>query len=121
PERARQVRLLDRFYDQYVHEPMQKIVTDRIRPAGANDFHGVEHARTVLRRAYSMIEQDMRSRTWALGEELSLADCAAAPALYYANRVLPFGEAHPQAAAYLDRLLKRPAFARAVAEAEPYF
>ena len=118
---ARQTRLRDRFYDLYVQEPMQKIVGDRLRPASAKDPHGVEEARARLRTAYDMIEEDMARRTWAMGDTFTMADCAAAPALFYANLVMPFADTHKNAAAYFGRLMERPSFARAVAEAKPYF
>lgn len=120
-DRARQVRMRDRFYDSYVHQPMQKIVGDRIRPADARDPFGVAEARATLRTAYAMIEAEMVARTWAMGDAFTLADCAAAPALHYANRVEPFGDARPHMAAYLRRLEARPSFARVLREAEPYF
>jgi glutathione S-transferase len=120
PDLAWQVRLHDRFHDLYVNTPMQKIVTDVLRPAGRNDPLGVEQARAQLRTAYDLIDQDMKTKTWAMGEAFSMVDCAAAPALYYANRVLPFGDTHENAAAYLDRLLRRPSFARVLEEAQPY-
>jgi glutathione S-transferase len=119
-DEARQMRLHDRFYDLYVNVPMQKIVTDRLRPAGRNDPAGVEQARDLLRTALDMVEQDMASRTWATGSTFGMADCAAAPALYYANLVHFLAGTHPNAAAYLERLMARPSFARAVREAEPY-
>ncbi len=119
-ELASQTRLRDRFYDLYVNMPMQKVVTDRLRPAGENDPYGVAEARTLLETAYDMIDQEMETKTWAIGDTFSMADCAAAPAMYYANLVMPFGEAHENAAAYLHRLMERPSFARAVKEAEPY-
>jgi glutathione S-transferase len=117
---ALQTRLRDRFYDLYVHEPMQKIVGDRIRPQGNKDPHGVEEARARLRTAYRMIDQEMAPRTWAVGDAFSLADCAAAPALFYANEVQPF-EGYTNLAAYFDRLKGRPSYARVLKEAEPYF
>jgi glutathione S-transferase len=117
---AWETRLRDRFYDLYVNVPMQKIVTDSIRPAGRNDPHGVEEARRVLRTAYGLIDQEMETRTWAIGDAFSMADCAAAPAMYYANLVKPFGDTHRNAAAYLGRLMERPSFARVVGEAKPY-
>jgi glutathione S-transferase len=117
---ALQTRLRDRFYDLYVHEPMQRIVGDRMRPQGRKDPHGVEEARARLRTAYAMIDREMAMRTWAMGETFSLADCAAAPALFYANEVLPF-EGHTNLAAYFDRLTGRPSYARVLKEAEPYF
>jgi glutathione S-transferase len=117
---ARQTRFRDRFYDLYVQEPMQKIVTDRLRPAGKNDPHGVEQAKGLLQAAYGLIEHDMSTKTWAMGDAFSIADCAAAPALFYADLVLPFGDTYPNTAAYLRRLMERPSFARVVREAEPY-
>jgi glutathione S-transferase len=121
PEAALRVRLLDRLFDNYVQESMQKIVGDRIRPADAKDPYGVAHARAQLAMAYDLLETQLAGRTWAAGEAFSLADCAAAPALFYANKVAPLGEAHPVVSAYLDRLLARPSFARVLQEAEPYF
>ena len=117
---AWETRLRDRFYDLYVNVPMQKIVTDRLRPAGRNDPHGVEEARRLLQTAYGLIDQEMKTRTWAIGDAFSMADCAAAPAMYYANLVMPFRDTHRNAAAYLGRLMERPSFARVVEEAKPY-
>jgi glutathione S-transferase len=121
PDLARQTRLLDRFYDQYVQEPMHKIVGDRLRPPGKNDPLGVEQARASLLTAYGIVEQQLSGKTWAMAHDFSMADCAAAPALFYANKVLPLGDAHPVTAAYLRRLEQRPSFTRVLREAEPYF
>jgi glutathione S-transferase len=118
---ALQTRLRERFYDLYVHLPMQKVVGDRLRPADKKDPHGVEEAKARIESCYGMLDREMTSRSWAMGEAFSLADCAAAPALFYGNRVLPFGETHQNLAAYFDRLMTRPSFARVVKEAEPYF
>jgi glutathione S-transferase len=118
---ALQTRLRDRFYDLYVHEPMQKIVGNRMRPEGNKDPHGVEEARARLRTSYGMIDQEMATRKWAMGEAFSLADCAAAPALFYANEVMPFGDTHRNIAAYFGRLKARPSYARVLKEAEQYF
>jgi glutathione S-transferase len=120
-ELAWQTRLRDRFYDLYVHLPMQKIMGDRLRPADARDPHGVEEARAQLRRSYSMIEQQMASGGWAMGEAFSIADCAAAPPLFYGNMVGAFGDEHGNLRAYFERLKSRPSFARVMKEAEPYF
>jgi len=117
---AWQTRLRDRFYDLYVNVPMQKIVTDRLRPAGSNDPHGVEQAKTLLQTAYRLIDQQMEATMWAMGDAFTMADCAAAPALFYANEVMPFGGTHKSAAGYLARLMARPSFARVVEEARPY-
>jgi len=118
---ALQTRLRDRFYDLYVHDPMQKIVGDRLRPEGGKDPHGVEEAKARLTTSYGMIDREMTTRTWAMGEAFSLADCAAAPALFYANEVFPIGEGQANARAYLDRLKARLSYARVLKEAEPYF
>jgi glutathione S-transferase len=101
--------------------PLQKIVTDNLRPAGMNDPHGVQQARDLLQTAYDLIEQDIAGRTWAMGDAFSMADCAAAPALFYADKVLPFAETHKNTTAYFGRLMERPSYARAVQEAQPYF
>jgi glutathione S-transferase len=121
PDLARETRLRDRFYDLYVHEPMQKIVTDKLRPPGRADPHGVEQARALLETAYAAIDREMATHRWAMGDAFTMADCAAAPAMYYANLVAPLGNAHPTAAAYLGRLVGRPSVARVLKEAEPYF
>jgi glutathione S-transferase len=117
---ARQTRMRDRFYDLYVNVPVGKIVTDRLRPAGKNDPHGVEEAKRLLQTAYGMIEKEMGTKTWAMGDAFSMADCAAAPGLFYANAVMPFGDTHKNVAGYFGRLMRRPSFARAVKEAQPY-
>jgi glutathione S-transferase len=118
---ALQTRLRDRFYDLYVHLPMQKIVGDRLRPSGARDPHGVAEAKARLQSSYDIIDKEIAARTWAMGDAFSMADCAASPALFYANKVVPFGETHGNVAAYFDRLSARPSFARVIREAEPYF
>jgi glutathione S-transferase len=115
------IRLSDRCYDLYVHLPMQKMVDDRMRPEAQKDPRGVEEARARIKLCYGLIEQDMGAKSWAMGEDFSMADCSASPALFYANKVVPFGDAHPNLTAYLDRLMARPAFARVLNEAEPYF
>jgi glutathione S-transferase len=120
PEFALQTRLRDRFFDLYVHLPMQKIVGDRLRPAGAKDPHGVAEARAQLQTSYAVIETQMAAGPWAMGADFSLADCAAAPSLFYGNKVEPIGE-FKNVSAYLERLQARPSFARVLQEAEPYF
>lgn len=121
PDLAREVRLWDRLSDHYVHHPMQKIVTDRLRPAGQNDASGVEAARAMLRQAYAMLDARLATRRWAVGESFSMADCATAPALFYAAKVEPFDTGQPHLAAYFDRLMTRPSYVRVLEEAEPYF
>jgi glutathione S-transferase len=121
PEARLEVRLWDRFFDLYVGVPMQKIVTDRIRPEGAGDPHGVIEARGTLDTAYGMVEERMREREWAAGGGFSMADCAALPALFFASIVHPFHRGHGGAAAYLERLMRRPSVRRVLAEAQPWF
>lgn len=118
---ALRVRLTDRFYDLYVHQPVQKIVTDRLRPDGRSDPHGVELALAQLETSYAMIEADMAEKTWAVGDRFTLADCAALPALFYARKVAPLGSGHGNVARYFDRLMERSSVARVVREAQPYF
>jgi glutathione S-transferase len=119
-DRALQVRLQDRFYDLYVQLPMQEIVGDRLRPADKKDSLGVTQAKERLSGVYEMIEREMAGHIWAVGDAFSMADCAAAPALFYANKVVPLGD-YKNTNAYLERLTTRPSYARALKEAEPYF
>ena len=120
-EAARDVRLWDRIFDLYVQVPMQKIVADRLRPADGKDGFGVAEARASLAKALDMIEGELAGKKWARGEAFTLADCAAAPALFYADKVMPLAPAWPNALGLLGRLKARPSFARVLAEAEPYF
>jgi glutathione S-transferase len=115
------VRLSDRFYDNYVHTPMQRIVADRIRPADQKDPAGVAQAHFDLETALALVDRDMAEGGWATGLTFTMADCAAAPALFYSNEVAPFGDKHPGCTRYLHRLAERPSFARVLAEAAPYF
>ncbi len=120
PDLARQTRMRDRFFDLYVNAPMQKIFTDRLRPAGMNDAYGVDQAKALLTTAYGMIDRAMETNSWVMGEEFGMADCAAAPALNYADKLIPLAATHRHAAAYLQRLIERASFARVLREAEPY-
>jgi glutathione S-transferase len=120
PEAALEVRKLDRIFDNYVMIQMQKIVFDHLRAEGEHDPTGVAQAREMLDRAYAWLDGALAGRSWAAGETFSLADCAAAPALFYADWVHPIPDAHATLRAYRARLLARPSFARAVDEARPY-
>jgi glutathione S-transferase len=121
PAAALHARLADRFYDLYIHDPMQRIVGDKLRPVDKRDPHGVETAKAMLRTSYGVVDSEMaeHARTWAVGEAFTLADCAAAPPLFFANKLVPFAE-HKHLAAYFDRLSGRPSVARAFGEAEPF-
>ena len=118
---ARKVRAQDRFIDLHIHMQMQKIVGDRLRSANQKDPQGIADARDLMARALEMLDREMASRTWVVGDTFTLADCAAAPALFYAEWVAPFGTKYPNAAAYRERLIQRPSYARALKEAEPFF
>lgn len=116
-----EARLWERFFDLYVSGPMQKIVGDRIRPEGSKDPFGVTEARRTLDTAYAMLESRLQQRQWAASDDFTIAECAAAPALFYASIVHPFGDDQRNLAAYLERLLRRPSVARTLQEARPYF
>ena len=120
PHAALEVRFLDRFFDNYVMTPMQRIVFDYLRPADARDPHGVADARALLDASYRWLDAKLAGREWAAGGAFSLADCAAAPSLFYADWVQPIDQALANVVAYRRRLLARPSFARAVDEARPY-
>jgi glutathione S-transferase len=121
PDLALQTRMRDRFCDLYVNVPMQKIVTDRLRPPGRNDPHGVDDATLPLQTACRLLDEEMARKTWAIGDTFSMADCAAAPALFYADTLDPFAGTYDHLASYLRRLVARPAIARVLEEAQPYF
>jgi glutathione S-transferase len=116
---AWQARLRDRLIDSYIHLPFQQIVSERLRPDDKHDPFGVEQARAVIRQGYDLI-QPMIDGPWAMGETFTLVDCAALPALFYADHGVSLAD-WPGLGAYLGRLKARPSVARVLAEAEPYF
>jgi glutathione S-transferase len=116
-EDAFQVRLWDRLFDNYLQVPMQQIVGDRMR-GGKGD---VTRERATLDTAYGMIDNQMADGPWVAGRNFSMADCAAAPALFYAGIIQPFPEGHRRLRAYFDRLMERPSVQRVMEEAKPYF
>lgn len=120
PTIALDVRMMDRFFDNYVMTPMQRIVFDAIRPEDERDPRSVRDARELLETAYRWLDERMAGREWAAADVFSLADCAAAPALFYADWVHAIPASAPHARAYRTRLLARPSYARAVDEARPY-
>ncbi|EJM82697.1 glutathione S-transferase [Pseudomonas sp. GM74] len=116
-ESALEVRLWDRFFDLHVQVPMQKIVSDRLNAA-----HGdLARERAALMTAYGMLERQLTARTWVASPAFSMADCAAAPALFYASTLVPFPADHQHLSAYFDRLTQRPSVKRVIDEARPYF
>jgi glutathione S-transferase len=121
PDHALEVRMLDRFFDNYVSTPQQKVVFNQLRPEDVRDAYGVQEARDMLQKAYAWLEQRLADgREWVVGDSFTMADCGAAPFLFYADWTHRIGEEHPQVLAYRRRLLARPTVARAVDEARPY-
>jgi glutathione S-transferase len=114
------VRMLDRVFDNYVMTPMQKIVLNQLRPEADRDPYGVKEARGLLERIYAWLDERLTGRAWAAGDGFTLADCAAAPSLFYADWVHEIPRAHANLRAYRARLLAHPSVARAVDEARPY-
>lgn len=119
PDAAVEVRLWDRFFDNYVMTPQGDVVFNAIRKPGERDPIGDDKARAMLDISYASLDRRMRSREWVAGN-FSMADCAAAPSLFYADWTYPIGDRFPHVAAYRRRLLARPSVARAVEEAQPY-
>lgn len=118
---ALEVRLWDRLFDQYVMTPMQAFTADLLRPE--NDRHAliVAQARATLLSAYELIDHHLEGRTWLTGAAFSMADCAAAPALFYAVTYVPISPQHVHLAAYFDRLMDHPSVAITIDQARPYF
>jgi glutathione S-transferase len=114
------VRFMDRFFDNYVSTPMQALVADRMRPEGQRDATGVANARTLLDTAYAWLEARLPPGACASAGSFTLADCSAAPALFYSDWVHPIGPRFPGVLAYRDRVLARPSVARVVEEARPF-
>ena len=120
PRAALEVRSMDRFFDNYISTPQQQVVFDAMRPEGTHDSYGVQQARERLEIAYAWLDKVMAEREWAAGDSFSLADCAAAPFLFYADWTHRIDPSFSHVIAYRKRLLARPSFARAVDEARPY-
>jgi glutathione S-transferase len=116
---ALEVRFLDRFFDTYIMSPMQKPVFEALRPDGRKD-EALAEAADALDTAYAWLETRLAGREWAVGDRFTMADCAAAPSLFYADWVRPIGAQFPIVRAYRARLLARPTIARAVDEGRPY-
>ena len=119
-EAALEVRFMDRFFDQYVMTAMQKPVSEALKAEGGRKDEAMAEARQALDTAYAWLEQRLSGRTWAAGEHFTMADCAAAPSLFYADWVHRIGSGFPRLRDYRSRLLARPSFARAVDEGRPY-
>ena len=114
------VRMLDRFFDNYVSTPQQKVVFDALCAETDRDPYGVRKARAMLETSYAWLDARMATRTWACGDAFSLADCGAAPFLFYADWTHAIEPRFANVRAYRERLLARPSFKRAVDEARPF-
>jgi glutathione S-transferase len=112
--------MLDRLFDNYVMTPMQKIVLNQLRPEADRDAYGVNEARGLLDKIYAWLDERLAGRSWAAGESFTLADCAAAPSLFYADWVHEIPSIYADLRAYRARVLARPSVVRAVDEARPY-
>lgn len=121
PAERLDARLWDRLMDQYVMAPMQAVIADRLRPEAERDARSVSDAIATLTTAYAITERQLEKAQWLAGDAFSIADCAAAPALFYAGIVHPFPDDAPRLAAYFERLVNRPSVARVLDEARPYF
>ncbi|MCQ8784133.1 glutathione S-transferase family protein [Mangrovibrevibacter kandeliae] len=117
---ALDIRLMDRIFDTYIHAPMQAIVADALRPEGSRDALGTAQAKATLATAYAWIEGRLQAGVWACGESFTLADCAAAPALFYADWVCAIPPELALLRDYRRRLLARPSVARCVEDARPF-
>lgn len=118
---AWQARMWDRFFDLYIHDRLQKITGDQLRPADQRDAFGVNEAKAMIRKSYGILESTLGADNWAMGSHFSIVDCAASPALFYSNCAVPIDGAAPKLAAYYRRLMNRPSYARVLKDAEPFF
>lgn len=116
-----QVRLWDRLFDFYVMDPMQRYIAQQLRPEAQRDPLALQASIDALGQAYELIDSRMGDHPWAAGDAFSMADCAAAPALFYASTIRPFSTGHTRLAAYFERLMARPSVHRCIVEARPVF
>src|SRR3989344_4477240 len=120
PAAALQVRFMDRFFDLHVMAPVQHAVNAALTGDPAKRVDGVAWAADKLEKAYAWLEGEWARRTWAAGDGFTMADCAAAPALFYADWTHPIAATSPLLRSYRARLLARPSFAQAVEGGRPY-
>ena len=120
PAAALQVRFMDRFFDLHVMAPVQHAVNAALTGDPAKRVDGVAWAADKLEKAYAWLEGEWARSTWAAGDGFTMADCAAAPALFYADWTHPIAASYPLLRAYRARLLARPSFAQAVEAGRPY-
>jgi glutathione S-transferase len=121
PALCLQARLWDRLIDLHLHDRMQKVVGDFMLPAADKHPHGVEEAKNYMSKTYALLDKHMSTRQWILGDTMSVADCAALPALFYGQFAHPYAEQFPSLVAYFERIYARPGARRALDEAKPFF
>lgn len=121
PQTQLEARLWDRIFDCYVMDPMQRTIAQQLRPVQEGDARASREAEEGLSAGYDLIESRIGDRVWAAGKDFSIADCAAAPALFYATTIQPIPETHTKLKGYFERLVSRPSVQRAIKEAAPYF
>jgi glutathione S-transferase len=118
---ALEVRMLDRIFDNHVMTPVQAIVAEHLPfITQTPDEARVARARASLDKVYPWLDVRLAGRRWAAGENFTLADCAGAPSLFYADWVHPITEGLTSLKGYRARALARPSVARVVDEARPY-
>lgn len=120
PDEALRVRLMDRIFDAYVQTPFQRMAAYGLKLPGSGDAAIPDVVRAEISAAYRVIDREMDGRAWAAGDTFTMADCSAAPALFFANRIVPLKDNHPKIAAYHERLKARPSYARALEGSEPF-
>ncbi|PHZ83435.1 glutathione S-transferase [Paremcibacter congregatus] len=118
PEQARQVRFRDRMHDLYLNDPIVALLFESRKPEAEQDFPLIHKSRHTLDVIYEFLNNQINNHSWSNGEQFSMADCAAAPALFYAQRIYPFAK-YPNIKAYFSRLMGHPAYRKVIKEAEP--
>ena len=117
---ALDTRFMDRFFDNYIATPQMKLVIDAMRSAGDKDPCGVTKAKEMLETSYAWLDDKMKNREWAIGDDFTLADCAAGPHLFYTHWSHPIDARFEHLLAYRNRLMARPSFARCIEDGRPF-
>jgi glutathione S-transferase len=116
---TRKIRLKDRMYDLYLNEAVATLLFQGLKPESEQDPERIEKARSNIATMYGFMENEFANQAFSNGEEFLMSDCAAAPALFYAQQVAPFSE-HENICGYWERLIARPSIQRTQEEASPY-
>jgi glutathione S-transferase len=121
PALRMEARLIDRIIDSYIAAPQMKLVTDQFRPPEHSDKFGLDESHALLARSYAWLDARLAGRAWAAGDPFTLADCAAAPMLFYGDWFHPIPEGHSTLRSYLARLRAHPSVAQTIDAARPYW